>query len=106
MRDAETAVEEIKARVAAFVAARDWEKFHQPKNLAMSIAIEAAELMEHYQWDKGEDVNLAEVAEELADILIYCVSFANACGIDMAAAIAAKLDKNEGRFPALRDGLA
>jgi NTP pyrophosphatase (non-canonical NTP hydrolase) len=98
----------LRAAVAAFVAERDWEQFHTPKNLAMSIAIEAAEIMEHFQWYGLEesalrlaqnDAERAGVADELADVLIYCLSFANAAGIDLSAAVLAKLDRNQERFP-------
>jgi NTP pyrophosphatase (non-canonical NTP hydrolase) len=100
--DTLTTLAELKARVLAFAQARDWQQFHTGKNLAMSIAIEAAELMEHFQWSPPapEATDKAEVAEELADVLIYALAFANRLDIDVAAAIAAKLDKNETRFPA------
>jgi NTP pyrophosphatase (non-canonical NTP hydrolase) len=99
--DAQTTLAELKSRVLAFAEARDWQAFHSGKNLAMSIAIEAAELMEHFQWSPpaAEKLDKAEVAEELADVLIYALAFANRLDIDVAAAIVAKLDKNETRFP-------
>lgn len=109
--DGATTVGDLRAAVAAFVAERDWEQYHTPKNLAMSIAIEAAEIMEHFQWYGLEesaarlaqdDAERAEVADELADVLIYCLSFANATGIDLSAAVLAKLERNQGRFPAAR----
>ncbi|WP_374357830.1 nucleotide pyrophosphohydrolase [Chitinimonas sp.] len=102
MQDNATTLAELKARVLAFAQARDWQAFHSGKNLAMSIAIEAAELMEHFQWSPPapESINKQEVAEELADVLIYALAFANRLEIDVAAAISAKLDKNETRFPA------
>lgn len=105
-RDDNTTLAELKSRVLAFAAARDWQAFHNGKNLAMSIAIEAAELMEHFQWSPPapEQIDHAEVAEELADVLIYALAFANRLEIDVAAAIAAKLDKNETRFPATERG--
>ena len=105
--DDRTTIADLRAEVAEFVAARDWTGYHTPKNLSMSIAIEAAEIMEHFQWlTVAEAVELAqepsaraEVADELADVLIYCLSFANATGIDVAAAVRAKLARNELRFP-------
>ena len=105
--DEHTTMAELRGEVAEFVAARDWNRYHTPKNLSMSIAIEAAEIMEHFQWlsleqavEMGQDAGAkAEIAEELADVLIYCLSFANAMEIDVAAAIRAKLARNEGRFP-------
>ena len=107
MSDRETRVEELKDRVASFIKARDWERYHSPKNLAMSISIEAAEIMEHFQWlTVGEAVEAmndekvrAEVEDELADVLIYCLSLANQTGIDVSSAVNRKLDRNEGRFP-------
>ncbi len=105
--DEQTTFAELRAAVARFVAARAWQNFHTPKHLAMSIAIEAAEIMEHFQWLSVEEstallqdtTKRAEVADELADVLIYCLSFANHAGIDISQAIRAKLDRNETRFP-------
>lgn len=105
--DAETPLQELRTRVQQFVEARHWDGFHTPKNLAMSIAIEAAELMEHFQWcdvDAAGDlvadpVQRAAIADELADVIIYCLSFANSAQIDVAAAVQAKMDRNEKRFP-------
>jgi len=90
-----------------FVAARNWEQYHTPKNLAMAIGIEAAELMEHFQWLTVEESwqliqdpnQRAEVADELADVIIYCLSFANQADIDMSDAVLAKMRRNEHRFP-------
>jgi len=103
-----TSIADLKQAVHRFVAARDWYQYHTPKNLAMCIAIEAAEIMEHFQWQSlDESAALmmdaerhAEVADELADVLIYCLSFANSSGIDVAAAVQKKLARNEVRFPA------
>ena len=105
--DKEMTVAALKAAIHDFVAARDWYQYHTPKNLAMCIAIEAAEIMEHFQWQSLADSTSlmadpdkrAEVADELADVLIYCLSFANSTGIDVAAAIQKKLARNEVRFP-------
>ena len=105
--DQTTTIAELRALVADFVARRNWEPFHNPKNLAVSISIEAAELQEHFQWrstlESADYVRDAEarfeVGDELADVLIYCLSFANAAGIDVSQAIRTKLDRNEGRFP-------
>jgi dCTP diphosphatase len=105
--DQQTTLGDLRQAVRAFVAARNWEIFHSSKNLAMSIAIEAAELMEHFQWSSPQEsqhyladpYNRQEVAEELADILIYCLSFANQAEIDVSQAVLAKLSKNELRFP-------
>jgi NTP pyrophosphatase (non-canonical NTP hydrolase) len=105
--DKSTTVADLRDQVADFVARREWETFHNPKNLAISISIEAAELQEHFQWrsisESQEYLEAAqarlEVADELADVMIYCLSFANASGIDISRAIRSKLARNEGRFP-------
>tara|TARA_Y100001934_G_scaffold249745_1_gene311463 strand:+ start:186 stop:557 length:372 start_codon:yes stop_codon:yes gene_type:complete len=107
MGDDQTRVADLKQLVADFIAARDWEQYHSPKNLAMSIAIEAAEIMEHFQWLTVEEATAAmedtkvrdEVADEIADVLIYCLSLANRTGIDVSEAIRGKMARNEGRFP-------
>jgi len=99
---------QLRQRVAQFVADRDWEQFHTPKNLSGAIAIETAELMEHFQWLTGEQAiaamqneeKRAAVAEEMADVLIYALSLANALGLDVSDAILEKLARNEERFPA------
>lgn len=108
--DREVTVGALKAAVDRFVEARDWYQYHTPKNLAMCIAIEAAEIMEHFQWQSLADSTAlmadvdarAEVADELADVLIYCLSFANSTGIDVTTAIQKKLARNEVRFPVER----
>ena len=105
--DQQITVGDLRSAVHEFVSARDWYQYHSPKNLAMSIAIEAAELMEHFQWYTPEEVTArisdpqrkAEVADELADVLIYCLSFANSTGIDVSQAVLRKLARNETRFP-------
>ena len=105
--DQVTTIGDLRAAVQQFVSARDWEQYHTVKNLAMSIAIEAAEIMEHFQWQGREESQQAladpaahaEVADELADVLIYCLSFANSAQIDVSDAIYKKLARNEQRFP-------
>jgi NTP pyrophosphatase (non-canonical NTP hydrolase) len=105
--DQQVTVGDLRSAVHEFVSARDWYQYHSPKNLAMSIAIEAAEIMEHFQWYTPEEATArisdpqrnAEVADELADVLIYCLSFANSTGIDVSQAVLRKLARNETRFP-------
>jgi len=105
--DQQCTIGELRAAVEKFIEARDWRQYHTPKNVAMSIAIEAAEIMEHFQWMSIEQsveamqdaAKRAEVADELADVLIYCLSFANSTGIDVSHAIQLKLARNEIRFP-------
>jgi NTP pyrophosphatase (non-canonical NTP hydrolase) len=106
--DAQTTVAALRQAVAAFVDARDWRPFHSPKNLSMSIAIEAAELMERFQWlslDEAtaaarEPAERAAIADELADVVIYCLSLSNALDLDVSAAVLDKLQTNESRYPA------
>jgi dCTP diphosphatase len=108
MPDANTTVAELRALVRHFVDQRDWQQFHAPKNLAMSLAIEAAELMEHFQWISPEEsreiaaepAKLAEVSDELADVLCYALAMANQLNIDLSAAIRGKMKKNEEKYPA------
>jgi dCTP diphosphatase len=105
--DDQTTLLELRQLVSSFVAARQWNGYHTAKNLAASIAIEAAELLEHFQWqtvEEGEQYLTnpearAAVADELADVLIYCLSFANRAGIDLSTATRMKMARNERRFP-------
>lgn len=90
----------VVPQVLAFRDAREWKQFHTPRNLAASVAIEAAELLELYQWDASAEPQ--RVAEELADVLIYAVTLAHDCGIDIAAAIHQKLRANAQRYPIAR----
>lgn len=107
MNDAQTTVGEIRARVLAFARERDWEQFHSPKNLSMALAAEAGELMEHFLWTEAKDsaAPLAEakkreqIEDEIADVVIYALEFANIGGIDLAKAIEAKLAKNAAKYP-------
>ncbi|TYO94423.1 nucleotide pyrophosphohydrolase [Desulfallas thermosapovorans] len=102
MSDANTNIQQLKDLVAAFVEERRWSQFHSPKNLSMSIAIEAAELMELFQWDDGTgnaDIPRERVREELADVVIYCLSLANATGIDLSKAIQDKVVANAQKYP-------
>lgn len=106
--DANTTIAELRKLIADFVAERDWSQFHSPKNVSMALAIEAAELMEHFQWLTTDDsrrladdpIKLAEVAEELADVIGYSFALANELGIDVSEAIRAKMIKNARKYPA------
>ena len=107
MKDADTHLQEIKDRVLAFAKERDWEQFHAPKNLSMAIAAEAAELMEHFLWQspeashsdmKAENLR-SRVEEELADVFIYAIEFANVTGIDVATIIDTKMNRNAEKYP-------
>ena len=79
VNDAETTIQDLRAEVNRFNDDRDWHQFHTPKNLVASIAIEAAELLEHFQWaDEPPPERLPKLVEELADVMIYCLTLANA----------------------------
>ena len=108
MTDSETTIGQLRRLVNDFVDDRDWHQFHSPKNLAMSIAIEAAELMEHFQWIgldesrllSGEPEKLQAVGEELADVVCYSLAMANELGLDLSKAVRDKMAKNELKYPA------
>jgi dCTP diphosphatase len=107
MTDFTTTVAELKQLVADFVAERDWRQFHAPKNLSMSLAIEAAELMEHFQWISPDEsrrtaddpARLAAVGDELADVLCYALAMSNELGLDLSTAIRGKIVKNKRKYP-------
>jgi dCTP diphosphatase len=101
-------LDNLRERLRVFAADRDWEQFHTPKNLAMSVAIEAAEIMEHFQWltpEQGANLDIAakrEVAYEIADVLLYLVRLADVMEIDMLAAAREKIELNALKYPAPR----
>ena len=107
MTDGKTTVAELRERVLAFVHERDWEQFHSPKNLSMALAAESGELMEHFLWAESKaSLDVARdpkkrpaIENELADVVIYALEFANICGIDLAAAIGAKMASNAKKYP-------
>lgn len=108
MSDLHSTVAELKQLVRDFVDRRDWHRFHSPKNLSMSLGIEAAELMEHFQWVTAEQSRrvaqqpdrLAAVGEELADVLCYALAMANELDLDLSTAIRRKIAQNEQKYPA------
>lgn len=97
----------LQNRLVAFAAARHWQPFHTPKNLAAALSVEAAELLEIFQWLTPEqaaevmaDAGTAHrVEDEVADVMAYLLQFCEVLGIDVLAALAAKIDRNELRFP-------
>jgi len=99
---------ELTQRVRAFATARDWEQFHSPKNLSMALMVEAAELLEHFQWRTQDEsreldaVALDAVRLEAADVLIYLVRLADVLGIDLLQAARDKIELNEQKYPAER----
>ena len=94
--------DETIQRVLKFRDDRDWRQFHTPKDLALSMTLEASELLEVYQWS-GTDLEcrdkLSKVREELADVLSYCILMADVYGLDLDEIINAKVDKNEAKYP-------
>jgi NTP pyrophosphatase (non-canonical NTP hydrolase) len=107
MPDATTTLAALKEAMRQFVAERDWEQFHSPKNLSMGLAVEAAELMEHFLWVDNEASRqvsadpgrLGEVADEMADVACYLLALSNTLGIDLSEAIASKMAKNALKYP-------
>ncbi|MBQ1290553.1 MAG: nucleotide pyrophosphohydrolase [Lachnospiraceae bacterium] len=85
-------------RIRRFTEDRDWEQFHTPGNIAKSIVIEAAELLECFQWDE-EEYDLGHVKEELADVLVYCRNMLDRLGLDEDEIVNAKMDQNERKYP-------
>jgi NTP pyrophosphatase (non-canonical NTP hydrolase) len=107
MSDHTTTVDQLRAIVRSFVDERDWNQFHSPKNLSMSLAIEAAELMEHFQWltiDESRQVRqnadeLAAAGDELADVLCYVLALANELDLDLSDCLGRKMIKNAEKYP-------
>lgn len=95
----------LRTRINQFVKERDWEQFHSPKNLAMAMIVEAAELVEHFQWDTIEESQVLsaekreQVSHELADTFVYLLRIAEVTGIDLIAAANAKIDLNASKYP-------
>jgi dCTP diphosphatase len=101
MNDANTTIQDLKDEVHRFNDDRDWHQFHTLKNLAASIAIEAAELLEHFQWtDEPSPERRSELVEELADVMIYCLTLADALEVDLSQAVRQKLARNDAKYPA------
>ncbi len=98
-------ISQLNADLRAFVRARDWERFHTPKNLVMALSVEVAELMEHFQWlsaEQSDDLDAAAkaaVADELADVQIYLLQLANRLGVDVLDAVRTKMVKNAVKYP-------
>jgi NTP pyrophosphatase (non-canonical NTP hydrolase) len=101
-------LEDLTRQIVKFRDERDWKQFHSPRNLAASISIEAAELLECFQWSSDETIaedvekRRSEIEEEIADVLIYALLLAHDTGIDPAEAVRQKLAKNDAKYPAER----
>ena len=108
MDDTNTTITDLKTFVEDFVQERDWSQFHNAKNLSMALAIEAGELMDIFKWNTAtecntmmsEEISRKEAVDELADVLIYAIAFANRNDINIANAIAQKMVKNRKKYPA------
>lgn len=99
-RDTTTTLQEMKDNLAAFRDSRGWGQYHTPRNLAVSIAIEAAELMEHFQWKEDyTKEELQEITDEMSDVLSYILDLSETLGIDMATAFYTKRARVEKKYP-------
>lgn len=94
-------MDELRDEIIKFQKERDWKKFHTPENPAKSISIEAAELLEHFQWGKEYDID--EVADELADVLNYCILMADALDLDVKEIVLNKMEKNALKYPVINN---
>jgi len=100
-----TELDKLRDQLRTFTAERDWNQFHSPKNLAMALSVEAAELLEHFQWLTEEQSGrlppetLAAVSEEVADVLLYLIHLSDKLGIDPIAAASGKLAANAVKYP-------
>lgn len=92
-------LEDVQRELREFVAERDWAQFHSPENLAKSIAIEAGELLEEFQWGAPSDDTRENVRDELADVLTYCILLADALDADPVEVIRSKLAKTREKYP-------
>lgn len=106
MTDDATRIKELKDKIKDFINERDWGKYHHPKELAISIAIEAAELLEIFQWDEKKDTQdikndkeiMTRIEEEAADVMMYILSLSNQLNFDLSQAILTKLEKNRVKY--------
>ena len=95
-------IKELTDKVNQFRDDRNWKQFHNPKDLAVSLSIEASELLENFQWKTSEEavkVNLENIKDELADVLIYAMLLANDLGLDVEKIVKNKIGKNEMKYP-------
>ena len=103
MNDSSTTIQQLKDSIEQFKIDRDWGQYHTPQDLAVSISIEAAELLEVFQWGIKEDMNpnkLGKIKEELADVMIYCISLANTINADVSTIVNDKIKLNAEKYPA------
>jgi NTP pyrophosphatase (non-canonical NTP hydrolase) len=111
--DGQTTIAALRKHVSNFRDERNWLKDNTPKNLAISISVEAAELLEHFQWKTDEQIREAvkdrakksQISDELADVLILCLGFSDVMSIDISEAIRAKLQKAAEKYPVMKNSL-
>lgn len=100
-----TKIEELTARIVAFRDARDWKQFHNPKDMALSLVLEAGEVMEHFQWKNSDEMkkhieeHRNEIGEELADVFYWLILMSNDFDINLLDALEKKIEKNESKYP-------
>ncbi len=107
MKDNETTLEEIKTAAREFMEERDWKQFHTPKDLAIAVSVEAAEILEHFRFRNEKELenylsdaeNKREISYEMADVLSFLARLSDVTGIDLAAAVEEKMKKNSKRYP-------
>lgn len=105
--DNNTSIQDLKDRLLKFRDERNWEQFHDPKNLAEAISIEAGELLEQFLWKSKEEIekdlqdeaNHEKMKHELADIICFCINLSNVTGIDIASAVIDKIEHNQNKYP-------
>lgn len=105
--DQTTTISELKKLVQVFRDERDWKQFHTPKNLAQAISVEANELLEEFLWKTDEEIDLllkdpesrSKIADELSDIMAFCLNFSNATEIDLTQAMHKKMTQNRAKYP-------
>lgn len=108
MADETTAIAALRARVADFVVEREWRMYHNPKDLAIALSVEASELLELFQWKRPEEIDVMEprqrtaIEDELADVFIYTLHLANAIGCDLSDVTLRKIAKNAEKYPVER----
>lgn len=103
MSDTTTTVEDLKRQILQFIDERDWRKYHNAKDVALALSVEASELLEGFLWRRPEDLgenDRVRLKEELADVTIYCLSLALAMGVDVSDAVREKIRKNAEKYPA------
>lgn len=92
-------ISELTQKLIAFRDARDWKQFHNPKDLAIALSIESAELLEVFLWKSSEEASKDKIKEELADVLAYAFLLANECGLDVTEIVSAKIEANSLKYP-------